>query len=289
MLIKHNIKNDLKHFFKDKNLINYLNKSPTIEKIELKNYGFNLTIDISRICSFKEIENNTDYLKQLFKAEEVELENKEGKVNIDVINESPGELDYRYLKLPSTSLLVGYDNKGNNIISDMLKTPHVGVQGLSNTGKSKCVELMLKNIKGADIILLNCFKNDFKSINSRRINNPNEILEYLKNCLYVHIMPCYIVIDEILVLSNDKKISKAISDLLAQARHYNIYIIAISQSMLKESCSYKHLFNTRISFKMIDKSSIRAFIGFDIDAELSQREFIMYSDRIIKGKSYLLR
>lgn len=290
LLIRYNIKNDLKHFFKDKKLINYLDKSPYISKIELKPYGFKIIVDISRVCSFKEMKNNEDYIKQLFRAKEVELSNKEGEVTIEVINNPVDELKYKYINLPPTSLLLGYDNKGYEIIVDMLKTPHIGIQGLSNVGKSKCVEIMLKNLKDkADIILINCFKNDFKSINSRRINNPSDILEYLQNCLYTKERPLYIVIDEILVLSNDKKISKAIADLLGQARHYNIYIIAISQSMLKESCSYKNLFNVRMSFKMIDKSSIRAFLGVDVDETLSQREFIVYSDRLIKGKSYLLR
>ena len=202
-----------------------------------------------------------------------------------------GDIEYKPYLMPNTKLLVGYDYKGYPIILDMLKTPHIGVQGLSNSGKSKMVEVMLKNLLYADIVLLNTFKGDFRGVEGVRINGNANILEYLKSLLEEPTernRPLYIVIDELNVLNNDKQISKAILDLLAQARHFNIFLICIGQTLLKENCSYKHLFNVRITFRSIDKSAISAFLGCSLeDTELKQREFICYSDSIYRGRTYL--
>ena len=97
------------------------------------------------------------------------------------------------------------------------------------------------------------------------------------------------MLDELNVLGKDKKINKAIMDVLAQARHFNIFLIALGQSLLKENCPYKQLFNVRVTFRAIDRSSISAFLGCTVeDTRLNQREFICYSDSIYRGKSYLL-
>ena len=174
----------------------------------------------------------------------------------------------------------------------MLKTPHVGVQGLSVVGKSKMVESALLNLIDADIALVNCFQKDFTEITGTRINGTEEILNYLteiKDNKEYRERPLYIVIDELNVLGNDKKINSVIADLLSQARHFNIYVIALGQTLLKENCPYKNLFNVRITFKTIDKSMISAFLGCTIEnTELQQREFIVYSDSIKRGKTYLI-
>ncbi|MGL4107274.1 hypothetical protein [Clostridium sp. LP20] len=290
--IKRGIKKRFRHFFKDKKIINVEEKTPYIDNVELYNWGFKSTIDISRISSFDDIEKNEDYIKQLFRAKEVKITNAKGTAILEVINKEVGDVKYTYVKLPPTSLLVGYNNKGEEIIVDMKKTPHIGVQGASNSGKSKMVELALRNLKNVDIILLNVFEDDFVTIKGRRINGNEDILDYLKTIIdepYIRDKPLYLVLDELNVLGKDKAINKAIMDVLSQARHFNIYLIALGQSLLKEYCPYKQLFNVRITFRAIDKSSISAFLGCPgQDSELLQREFICYSDSIYRGKSYLL-
>lgn len=289
---KHLIKDNLEYFFKECNLCTKDNKTPYIINIEIKEWGFTTSIDISGVCGYTVVENNKDYLKQLFKAIDIKLSNYKAIVTLEIILVDPGDLLYKPYILPSTKLLIGYNYKGEPLVADMLKTPHIGVQGLSNSGKSKMVETALINLIDSDITLLNVFKDDFKGVQAIRINGNDNILEYLKNLVNEpkeRVKPLYVVIDELNVLNNDKKISASILSLLGQARHYNIYVIGIGQTLLKENCKYKHLFNVRVTFKVIDKSMVTAFLGCSIEnTDLQQREFFLYADNIHRGKTYFL-
>lgn len=279
------------HLFEDKNIKNIKEKKPSIEDIELFNWGFKLTIDISKITSFSEIEKERDYIKQLFRADEVNIVNEKGLAIIEVINNKAEDINYEPYILSPFKLLLGYNKKGEPLIVDMKKTPHIGVQGASNSGKSRMVEIALKNLIGADVVLINCFEDDFESIHGERINKEEDILNYLEGLIrepYYREKPLYLVLDELNVLGKNKNINKAIMDILAQARHFNVFFIALGQSLLKENCPYKQLFNVRITFRAIDKSSIAAFLGCTVEeTNLNQREFICYSDSIYRGKSYL--
>lgn len=286
------VKRTLRKFISNRGIVNdNSNLKAYIEDIESEKWGFKTVIDISNVIGYEEFEKHQDYIKQLFRAKEVTMSNHEGKAIVEVITKSINDLEYKPLELLSTELLLGYDYKGNPIIVDMLKTPHMGVQGASNSGKSKGIELGLKNLKGADIVLLNVFEKDFTSIEGRRINGNENILKYLQSIIdkpYIRSRPLYLILDELNVLGKDKAINKAIMDVLSQARHFNIYLIALGQSLLKENCPYKQLFNVRVTFRAIDKSSISAFLGCNIeDTNLIQREFICYSDNIYRGKTYL--
>lgn len=283
----------INRFINDKKVINpNSNLKANIEGIQGEKWGYRATIDISNVVSYDEFEKHSNYLKQLFRAKEITMENREGKVFLDIINKPPLDLEFREMELPPTKLLIGYDMKGEPIILDMEVTPHVGVQGASNSGKSKGIELALKNIHDkADIILLNVFDKDFKNlIRARRINGNEDILNFLKDIIenpIVRQRPLYLVLDELNVIGKDKNINKAVMDVLAQARHFNIYLIALGQSLLKENCPYKQLFNCRLTFRAIDRSTIGAFLGTTVeDTNLLQREFICYSDSLIRGKTY---
>ena len=105
-------------------------------------------------------------------------------------------------------LVVGYKGivKKKSIIVDMRTTPHLLVCGLSGSGKTKCIEYAIKDKR---VIILNAFKDDFKSINCPKINGENNIINVLTNCCKQYQkIPLYIVIDELLVLCNNKKINK---------------------------------------------------------------------------------
>lgn len=289
----HKIKKEFKYFIKNKELINLSLDKIFIENIELQEWGFKAILDIKGITSFKDIEKHQDYIKQLFRAKEVELTNVEGKAILEIINKDIGDLKYKYMELSPYQLLLGRDNKGEPLIVDMKKTPHVGIQGASNSGKSKTVELALRGLQDkANIILLNCFRDDFTSIKARRLNDSVEIKAFLKYLLDRKIVckkPLYLVLDELNETSKDKEFNSLIKEVLGQARHFNIFLIAIGQSLLKENCPYKQLFNVRVTFRTVDKSSISAFLGCTLeDTQLNQREFICYSERIYRGKSYLL-
>ncbi len=196
-------------------------------------------------------------------------------------------------KLDQYSLLIGHSGSllKKLIIVSMRISPHLLVCGLSGSGKSKMVESAIADKKS--VTLLNVFEDDFISIRGDRINGNENILDYLKSLVeapYKRIEPLYIVIDELLVLCMDKKVNKAITDLLAIGRHYNIFVIGISQRGEKTELPYKNLFNARVCFRQVEESSYKAILGFSPeDKQLKHREFYLYSDEIARGKTYDLK
>ena len=203
------------------------------------------------------------------------------------------EEKYNYVDLQSTQLLIGVDKLKHKIIADMLICPHVLISGLPNSGKSKCVYIMLKNLRKANIVIYGGFKEDYKDISYRKIigeDNLNTFLDSILNNLYKREVPLYIVLEELGTIRN-KKTKDKIQELLCIARHYNIYIIGVIQIATKENCSFKDLFNTRITFKQIGEQNYRVILGMPIEEEyrrLQQQEFIMLSDKLYFGKTYLV-
>ena len=187
-------------------------------------------------------------------------------------------------------LTVGYEDKliRKPITIDMNVDSHVLIIGLSNCGKSKLAEGMLK---GKSVTIVNAFPEDFPTLKGQRIVGEDEILNYLEHVLdgrtsdsKVH----YLLIDEMLVLMRNKKIEKALAELLAIARHYNLYIIALGQEGTREVIKCKNLFNTRICMKQLEESSFRTVLGCSVeDRFLKQREFYIVDNQgLRRGKSY---
>lgn len=199
-------------------------------------------------------------------------------------------IKFTVVKESEYTLKLGYSILHLPIIVDMKNLPHLLIVGLSNSGKSKIAEYALR---GKDCVLLNTFKDDYKSIKGRRIIGNDKILKYLQNTLdniYYRNHPFYILIDEILVLSKDKKINAAIQDLLSIARHYNIFLLCISQAGQKECVSYKHLFNCRLCMRMVNSADYSVVLGVTPEnTTLVQRQFYLLSDDLYKGTSYLLK
>ena len=187
-------------------------------------------------------------------------------------------------------LTVGYE-KGlfrKPITIDMNIDSHVLIIGLSNCGKSKLAEGMLQ---GKSVTIVNAFPEDFPTLKGQRIVGEDEILNYLEHVLdgrtnesKVH----YLLIDEMLVLMRNKKIEKALAELLAVARHYNLYIIALGQEGTREVIKCKNLFNVRICMKQLEESSFRTVLGCSVeDRFLKQREFYIVDNQgLRKGKTY---
>lgn len=185
-------------------------------------------------------------------------------------------------------LIVGYKGgiRKKPIIVDMRTTPHLLVCGLSGQGKSKCIEYAMRN---KNCVLLNTFREDFISINCLRINDIEQILKFLESIKDVYQeKPLFLVIDEMLVLCMNKKIVKAILDLLATGRHYNIFLIGIAQRGTKQDIPFKDLFNARLTFRQVEQSSYGAILGFypEENFKLNKQEFILFSDDIYKGRTY---
>ena len=187
-------------------------------------------------------------------------------------------------------LVVGYEDKliKKPITIDMNIDSHVLIIGLSNCGKSKLAEGMLQ---GKSVTVVNAFPEDFPTLKGKRIVGEDEILNYLEHVLDgrtsdsdVH----YLLIDEMLVLMRNKKIEKALAELLAVARHFNLYIVALGQEGTREVIKCKNLFNVRICMKQLEESSFRTVLGCSVeDRFLKQREFYIVDNQgLRKGKTY---
>lgn len=196
-------------------------------------------------------------------------------------------LDYKQVKLQDRELLLGYNQQGY-IIADMGKYPHLLISGLSNQGKSKMVNYMLKNLEDrANILVLNGFKEDYRGFTlvqgTKAIQRRIEAILKDKE---IKTKPLYLILEEIQSISKDKKLQEQLKELLSMGRHYNIFVIGIIQNATKENCSFKDLFNCRCSFRQIDSSSYQVCLGTSVEKGLEQREFYFLDSNLIKGYTF---
>lgn len=196
-------------------------------------------------------------------------------------------LNYEPVELPSYELLLGYGQEGY-IIANMSKYPHLLISGLSNQGKSKMVNYMLKNISDkADILVLNGFKEDYKEfVLIRDIKSIERRIGTIIAPLKKRKRPLYLVIEEMQVISKNKRLQELLKELLSVGRHYNIFVIGIIQNATKENCSFKDLFNCRCSFRQIDTSSYMVALGTSVEKGLEQREFYYLDTELTKGYTF---
>ena len=207
-----------------------------------------------------------------------------------------GLVSYELIKLKDKIRLIPHKDpyilRCGRVAFDMRLTSHILVSGLSGQGKTKFVESLLIGRDDIDIVLLNVFKDDMRKVKARRINTLEDIKNFLESVLKPNrTIPLYIVIDELLALSiQDKTIGKTITRLLAVARHYNVFLICISQSATKEEVGSKMLFNTRICFKQVESSQYQTVLGYTPeDKKLQQREYYYISTETGKGKVPLIK
>ena len=196
-------------------------------------------------------------------------------------------LDYKQVQLQDRELLLGYNQQGY-IIADMGKYPHLLISGLSNQGKSKMVNYMLKNLEDrANILVLNGFKEDYRGFTlvqgTKAIQRRIEAILKDKE---IRIKPLYLILEEMQSISKDKKLQEQLKELLSMGRHYNIFVIGIIQNATKENCSFKDLFNCRCSFRQIDSSSYQVCLGTSVEKGLEQREFYFLDSNLVKGYTF---
>lgn len=287
--LKRMIKKAFKRIFNQKGLVDENGVLPTVKNIKFTEYGIALDIDISGICSYSDLENQLEYIKTSFKAYEVKFRVIEGICRIAICIDKLEPKKFSKLIFEPYICVLGYNYDGN-ITVDMRITPHLLICGLSGQGKTECAKTIIRNLEGlADVVVLNAFREDFKGYRVRFINDVEKILSYLQELLQTKIKrsrPLYLVIDEMLVLAKNKEINKVVIDLLAIARHYNIFLIGISQEGTKENIKFKHLFNSRCTFRQIEESSYRVILGCSVPEDINKQEFYLYSNSLYKGRTF---
>lgn len=284
-------KDKLKNYIIENKLINYYGEAPKYE-IELTKYGLKLHLDISGICGTEDIENTLDYLKALYKAYSVSMDYIDGIVIIDIriIDENKSFLRMPNIKLEPYKFLVGYQEDESALVVDMKVTPHLLITGLSGQGKTGLLRGIIKSITNADVILCNGFADDFEGLDVNHLLGEEDIYNLIQNLLDAKEIlkrPLYIILEELGTIQ-DKKLLKAIQEILMIGRHYNIYLIGIIQVSKAEDVKFKTFFNARLTFRQVDDSSYRVVLGASPkdDAPLCKREFYLLTDSLYKGRTY---
>ena len=290
------IKINFRAFIRELEIINKLGNKPERVEISFFEYGYKLGFYISRICDFSRLENNKNFIRDCFNAYSINLENNRGYITLTVYKKPLEEKKYKKILLSPYCLLLGYNYESETVITDMRISPHLLISGLSGQGKTGQIRVITANLSGlADIYLINCFLSDFRGFNGAKfVNGDENILSFLQTLKQTefkeHDRPIYLIFDELMTLTENKQIQKLIKEFLCVCRHYNIFIIGILQVARAEDFKSKTFFNSRVSFKQIEKSSYNIALGTIGDMEeLKKREFyIKGSEGIEKAFTYTL-
>lgn len=189
-------------------------------------------------------------------------------------------------------LILGTDKFRRKIILNMKEFPSLSITGVTNSGKSCLVAAALTKNK-ADKVLLNAYEEDYSNIYfKKRITDIEKIEQYLDYLLEIDRLDHFtiIVIDEALSLTAYKKINEKLKVLLSKNRHKNCAIVLSFQELNKTIVPYKSLIAARLSMRLLQQSDYQSALGISLDTSvtLQNREFILVSDSIYKGKSYNL-
>ena len=167
---------------------------------------------------------------------------------------------------------------------DTQKYPHIIITGITGVGKTKLAEYIVKDKKP---ILINCYKEDFTSVEATRINDLQEIISFLNAVPKNR----WVVIDELNQLcSSSKEASKLITNLLFNGRHAGINVIGICQRSNMKDIDCSNLFNVRIAGKHIKASDYLTTLGCSVDGNIGYREFYLVDgERMEVFKSYEIK
>lgn len=269
-------------------------KDYKIKDKKITNIGYKLKIELPTGGNVSDLENIKENIEKSYKCkciiEDIQFSNY---VNLELITKEIEQQEYKPYLLPNTSVLMGYDFRGDIIVSDMLSTPHCLISGLSGQGKTGLTRTIICNLKDCDKVLINGFKDDYRGINIRHINTIEEIKRYINGLLQEidegcnRIKPLYIILEE-LGKVKDKELIASITKLLQYGRHNKIYVIGIIQIATKEELKFKSYFNTRVSFRQLDSSSYQVALGVAVDKDLNKREFYVMAEGLSRGRTYNL-
>ena len=186
-------------------------------------------------------------------------------------------------------LVLGYKEsflKRVPITLDLKIFPSLSISGISNSGKSKLTEYILKHTN-LEKVLVNSYKEDYKGIKCKKVTLENTE-KFLDLLLEGKLRNKLIVFDECLTILSSKNCAKKLHTLLTKNRHLNLYIICIFQELNKSIVPFKSLFTSRLTMRMIQKSDVESSLGISLEEYkvLQNREFILLSDDIYFGKTY---
>ena len=130
-------------------LYNNLEKTFSLSHIKVKDFGFECNIINTDGLTFRDIENerNIAIIEDNIGCKFVTTRVPKSKhcKALFITNDIP-DVDFEPIKLKPWELYMSTGLNGEPMIANMLKYPHVLVQGATNMGKSKFIDLMMVNL-----------------------------------------------------------------------------------------------------------------------------------------------
>ena len=293
----------LRFLFKEKKIMNYYEKTPTYE-IELTQFGLKAVIDIAGICAPKKIEESIEYIQALFRAEDIKMSYKEGKVILDIqVLENDMEQNQPEGNDP-LMLPVGFD-EDKDIYVDMHRNAGLLINGVPGVGKSVLIQQLNEYVvrNGARCYYIQLAKSDLKSLGVEVADNTTDIIELTKSLLELinsgtNEEIIYVFIDEFSFLTpfkgdelkaDKEKIINNISMILRICRSENVRVVLSTQKVISDflPTSISSMLEAKMTFKCSDNASSIAVIGEGSATKLKFREFILNDTTgLRKGKTY---
>ena len=294
----------LRFLFKEKKIMNYYEKTPDYE-IELTQFGLKAVIDIAGICAPKKIEESIEYIQALFRAEDIKMSSKEGKVILDIqVLENDMEQNQPEGNDP-LMLPVGFDEEGKDIYVDMHRNAGLLINGVPGVGKSVLIQQLNEYVvrNGARCYYIQLAKSDLKSLGVEVADNTTDIIELTKSLLELinsgtNEEIIYVFIDEFSFLTpfkgdelkaDKEKIINNISMILRICRSENVRVVLSTQKVISDflPTSISSMLEAKMTFKCSDNASSIAVIGEGSATKLKFREFILNDTTgLRKGKTY---
>lgn len=167
-----NVVNKLKDLWLDimvtSGLYNKLNKTYSLNNIEVKPYGFKLQILIVPPLTFDKLESNLCMLEENLGCMVILNHSKASRwINAKFIFNQEDKKEFKIVKQKDIyNIFICNDYSGNSQFSDLRKYPHVLVTGTTRSGKSKLADCALTNLicnstpQEVNLILIQVAKSD---------------------------------------------------------------------------------------------------------------------------------
>ena len=294
----------LDHFFQDKKIMNYYEKTPSY-KIKLTQFGLKAIIDIAGICSPKKIEENLDYIQALFRAENIKMTKENGLIILDIqIYENDMEITQPGGNDP-LMLPLGFDEESKDIYVDMKRNCGLLINGVPGVGKSVLIKQLNEYVvrNGAKCYYIQLAKSDLKALGVEVADNTKDIIKLTESILELiqngeNKEVIYLFIDEFSFLTpfkgdelkaDKEKIINNISMILRICRSENVRVILSTQKVISDflPTSISSMIEAKMTFKCGDNTSSTMVIGDASATNLKFREFILNDSEGIRiGKTY---
>lgn len=130
-------------------LYNTMSQTYALRNIKYEPYGFSANIHAPLGMSFMELETDKSIaviqknLKCVFITNDVP---KSNHIEAKFIMKNLGFVDYKPIPLKPYEILLSQNIDGTPMVSNMLKYPHALIQGSTNMGKSKFIDIILTNL-----------------------------------------------------------------------------------------------------------------------------------------------